>query len=141
MVEMRTKPMDTNVTIFVESLENKQQRDDCSILIQIYRNITHEEPVMWGSSIIGFGKYHYRYESGHEGDMCLAGFSPRKGYISVYIYPLIENYEELFSKLGKYKLGKGCIKIKKLDDINMTVLKEISIISIDNLLKKYPTLL
>jgi hypothetical protein len=87
--------------------------------------VTKEEPKMWGPSIVGFGKYHYKYESGHEGDMCIAGFSPRKQALTIYIVPRFLKYDPLMKKLGKYKTGVSCLYIKRLDDIDTKVLKEL----------------
>ena len=89
------------------------------------KKITKEEPVMWGPSIIGFGSYHYKYESGREGDMCITGFSPRKQSLTLYIMPGFERYHDLMNKLGKYKTGKSCLYINKIEDVDLKVLKEL----------------
>jgi hypothetical protein len=103
------------------------------------RRITKSDPVLWGGSIIGFGKYHYKYESGHEGYSCLTGFSPRKEKLSIYIMPGYAEQASLTDKLGKFKMGKGCLYVKKLSDIHMDVLEKIVKKSVDTLKQKYPS--
>jgi hypothetical protein len=95
------------------------------------REVTQEEPIMWGDSIIGFGSYHYKYKSGREGDWFLIGFSPRKQSLTLYIMSGFDGYEEKLNKLGKYRTGKSCLYINKLKDVNLSVLKEIMVDSID----------
>lgn len=107
------------------------------ILLDIFREITQEDPVMWGPSIIGFGSYHYKYESGREGDMLLTGFAPRKNSLVLYIMPGFDRYDELMQKLGKFKTGKSCLYIKKLTDINVKVLKELIHSSLEYMRNKY----
>ena len=102
MSQNKTRPTTTSVTSFLDSVEDEIQRRDSHTLISIMKEITGEEPVMWGSSIIGFGSYHYKYNSGREGDMLLTGFSPRKQNLSLYIMAGFTKYEELLQKLGKH---------------------------------------
>jgi hypothetical protein len=101
------------------------------------QKITKEKPKMWGASIVGFGSYHYKYDSGHEGDMCITGFSPRKQNLTLYILPGFERYELLMSKLGKYKTGKSCLYIKRLADIDEKVLEKLIAESVVYMKKKY----
>ena len=125
MAELKTKPTDQNVTKFIESVTEGERRSDCVTLLDLMRDATGEEPKMWGSSIIGFGSYHYKYESGREGDWMATGFSPRKNDLTLYITSGFERYPELMKKLGKYKTGKSCLYIKKLRDVDMAVLREL----------------
>jgi len=138
----KNKTTETNASIvdFISTfVEDESKRNDAFELIKIMQQITHFEPKMWGPSIIGFGSYHYKYASGHEGDAPRVGFSPRKAAISLYIYTSPENRDELLSKLGKHKASKGCIYIKKLADIDVEVLKEMISVSLEDLKKLYPS--
>jgi hypothetical protein len=120
----KTTKNDNPVEFFLDSIEDESQRNDCYKIIELMKNITNQEPKMWGDSIIGFGEYHYKYDSGREGDFFKVGFSPRKGKISIYLN--VNNFEnEIFQKLGKYKTGKSCLYISKLKDIDINILKEI----------------
>jgi len=101
------------------------------------KQISSEEPKMWGTSIVGFGNYHYKYESGREGDFMKVGFSPRKTSLTLYIMPGFKRYDDLMEKLGKYKTGKSCLYIKKLEDVDQDVLKELICSSFDHMTKKY----
>ncbi len=121
----KTRPNNASVISFLDKVEDQVQKRDSYTLIDIMKEITGEEPVIWGSSIIGFGSYHYKYDSGREGDMMLTGFSPRKQNLSLYIMAGFTKYEILMQKLGKYKTGKSCLSIKRLSDINMDVLTEL----------------
>ncbi len=123
MGENKTKPTDASVEGFLSAVEHPRRREDGLELLRIMKAITKEEPVMWGSSIVGFGLYHYKYKTGREGDMPKVGFSPRKQSLTVYIMPGFDEYEELLGKLGKHKTGKSCLYINKLEDVDMDVLK------------------
>jgi hypothetical protein len=112
--------------------------DDCQKLIEIMSSITKEDPKMWGPSIVGFGQYHYVYESGREGDMCLTGFSPRSGALSLYVLSGFDDKPELMESLGKYKTGKGCLYIKSLDDVHIPTLKKLIRQSVSTIKKRYP---
>lgn len=136
MAEQKTKPTAQSVEAFLNKTADDKTRPDCDVLIKIMKKATRKEPAMWGPSIVGFGSYHYKYESGREGDAPLVGFSPRKGNISVYVMPGFEEYEALMKKLGKYKAGKACIYIKKLDDIDVKILQELIQKSVDYLKNK-----
>lgn len=135
----KTKTIATSVSVesFISKVEDETKRDDSHELIKIFKSVTGEDAKMWGPSIIGFGSYHYKYESGHEGDACLAGFSPRKSAIVLYIMNF-DGKEELLKKLGKVKPSKGCVYIKKLADIDTAVLKKMIDGSVKYLKKKYP---
>ena len=125
MAEIKTKPTAVSVKDFIAAVPDEQKRRDSKVLVDMMQKITKEKPKMWGPSIIGFGSYHYKYESGHEGDMCITGFSPRKAAISVYILMGFNKSPELMKKLGKYKMGKSCLYVKKLSDIDTKVLEEL----------------
>jgi hypothetical protein len=122
MAENRTKQTKVSPTSFIAKVANAQQRKDSKELIAMMREVTGEPPKMWGSSIVGFGTHHYVYESGREGDICLTGFSPRKPSLVLYIGEALRD-TSIMSKLGKYKTGKGCLYIKKLDDVDRNVLR------------------
>ena len=140
MAKNKTTETETSVIDFINTfVDDEAKRKDAFELIKIMQKVTGFEPKMWGPSIIGFGSYHYKYASGHEGDAPLAGFSPRKAAISLYVYLSEENREELLSKLGKHRAAKGCIYIKKLSDINVETLKEMVSASVEYLLKLYPS--
>lgn len=124
MAKNKTTQTDSNVTEFVGKVENEVKRNDSFKLIDIFKSITGFEPKMWGPSIIGFGSYHYKYESGHEGDAPLAGFSPRKDSLVLYFATKFEEREELLEQLGKHKSSKACVYAKKLDDIDIEVLEK-----------------
>ncbi|MTI20790.1 DUF1801 domain-containing protein [Fulvivirga sp. RKSG066] len=131
MAETKTKETEADVYKFISSFAStEQKKKDSYELIKILQDITGEEPRMWGPTIIGFGRYHYKYKSGHEGDAPILGFSPRKAAFSLYIYSDTEKSNSLLSKLGKYKMGKACIYVNKLADINIPVLKELCVESI-----------
>src|SRR5438093_13250113 len=111
MAELKTKQTDENVIKFLNSVEDEKKRSDSFAILEIMKEVTKTEPKLWGTSIIGFGSYHYKYESGHEGDACLIGFSPRKQNITLYLMLGLEHSKDLLQKLGKYKTGKGCLYI------------------------------
>lgn len=138
MVKNKTTETQSNVIDFVNTVDDEVKRNDSLELIKIMQKTTSFQAKMWGPSIIGFGSYHYKYASGHEGDAPLAGFSPRKSAISLYLYLTEENREELLPKLGKFKPSKGCIYIKKLSDIDVEILKKMVLLSVENLNKLYP---
>ena len=125
MAENKTKPTKTSVTAFLNKIKNKQLREDCYAILEMMREASHWDPIMWGTAIIGFGTYHYIYNSGREGDNLVIGFSPRKENISIYLMGGLNEVEDDLSRLGKYKRGKGCLYIKSLGNINPVVLKKI----------------
>lgn len=139
MAVNKTTETTNSVADFINTVENEQKRKDAFQLLSIIQELTGFEPKMWGPSIIGFGSYHYKYDSGHEGDAPLAGFSPRKTAMTVYFYLPEENREELLSKLGKHTSSKACIYIKKLTDIDIEILKKIILLSIEYTQKLYPS--
>jgi hypothetical protein len=138
MAALKSAKNDGDVLSFLESNAEGQKLDDCKQIYALMKEITGEEPSMWGGSIIGYGSYHYKYESGREGDWFLTGFSPRKQNISIYIMAGFDRYPELMDRLGKFKTGKSCLYIKKLEDIDRDILKELVKESVQYLKKKYP---
>lgn len=139
MAEIKTKQTDADVHEFIHSFANtEQKKKDSFELLKLMQDVTGYEPKMWGPSIIGFGKYHYKSDrSRQEGDWPLVGFSPRKAAISLYVHCGCEGQDELLERLGKYKMGKSCIYVKKLSDINPEVLKQMMLSTIDFLQQKY----
>jgi len=137
VAELKTKPHDGDVLKFINSVDNEKRRKDALVVLEIMKEVTREKPVMWGPSIIGFGSYHYKYGSGREGDMPLAGFSPRKQSLVLYIMSGFERGKELMEKLGKYKTGKSCLYVNKLEDIDMEILKKLIAGSVKYMKDKY----
>ena len=125
MSELKTKRNDTDVQAFIESVEHPKRQRDALRLLDLMGGITGETPRMWGSSIIGYGSYHYRYASGREGDWPITGFAPRKQNLVVYIMPGFTPYGGLLAKLGKFRTGKSCLYVNKLDDVDEDVLTKL----------------
>ena len=132
MAELKTQPHGGSVEAFLGSVENERRREDAFTVLELMKRVTGEEPVMWGPSMVGFGGYHYKYESGREGDWFVAGFSPRARALTLYIMSGFSKHDELMAKLGKHKTGKGCLYINKLDDVDMEVLEELIRRSVDH---------
>jgi hypothetical protein len=125
MAENKTRITKASVQNYFAAITDDARRKDCEALARLIKKATKEQPKMWGSSIVGFGSYHYKYESGREGDSCLIGFSSRKGDISLYGLGSFAGKEKLLPKLGKHKSGKGCLYIQKLSDIDLSVLERL----------------
>lgn len=125
MAENKTKPTEASVAAYFAAIEDDAQREDCEALARLMTKASKQKPTMWGTAIVGFGRYHYRYESGREGDMCLLGFSSRKGDISIYGLGDFPAKEKLLAKLGKHKMGKGCLYVRRLGDVDTKVLEEL----------------
>ena len=130
MAQNKTQRNDGDVMAYLESLENKRRREDSLVIKAMMEDVTGEPAEMWGSSIVGFGSYHYRYESGREGEFMLSGFAPRVQSLTLYIMGGHERYEELFARLGKHRTGKSCLYINKLADVDLDVLREIIVESV-----------
>ncbi len=144
MSENKTKPTALAVEEFIEAVEHDGKRADAKALDALFRRVTGEEPVMWGPSMIGYGTYHYKYDSGREGDFLRTGFSPRKAKHSIY---LMGGYcdeltgtknDALLAKLGKYSQGKSCLYINKLTDVDMAVLEDLVRLNFEAMNKVYP---
>ena len=138
MYELKTKENDRSVIEFIEAVDHPQKREDAYRLLDIFTETTGYEAKMWGTSIIGFGSYHYKYASGHEGDAPLVGFSPRKAKISLYFTMEDSVRQQLLQSFGKHTTGKGCVYINKLSDVNVDVLKELIRQTVDYLRRTYP---
>jgi Domain of unknown function (DU1801) len=136
MAELKTKPTKAGVDAFVSKITDPQRRADCAQLTGIVGKAAKAEPVMWGKSIIGFGRYHYKYASGREGDWPIIGLSPRKQNLTLYIMPGFEEFGDLLAKLGPHTTGKSCLYINRLSDIDMKVLTKIVTKSISKMKKK-----
>ena|SRR5687768_13106937 len=135
----KTTETTASVTGFIDAVADETKRDDSRHLIKIMQELTGHDAKMWGSSIVGFGTYHYKYESGREGDAPLVGFSPRKAEISIYLNTEFPDKEKLLQLFGKHRAGVGCIYVKKLQDIDIAVLKEMIAASVDSIRKLYPS--
>ncbi len=138
MAEIKTRQTDVDPAKFIDKVENEQRRKDGHELVALMKKVTGKPAKMWGPSIIGFDQYHYKYASGHEGDMPITGFSPRKQSLVLYLGPGLED-RKLMSKLGKHKAGKGCLYINKLDDVDRNVLRELVTKSVEEMRKLYPS--
>jgi hypothetical protein len=125
MSKLKTLESDASVKKFIDSVPEEQKRKDSFAILEMMTRVTKMKPKMWGTSIVGFGSYHYKYDSGHEGDMCLMGFSPRKQKISLYLPGGHAAYVKELAQLGKYKTGAGCLYINKLSDVHESILEDI----------------
>ena len=137
MATLKTAPNDDSVEDFIAAVQDDARRTDCRTVLKLMEEITGSEPKMWGPSIVGFGSYHYRYASGREGDWPVAGFSPRKQALTLYIMSGFSRYEDLMSRLGTYKTGKSCLYIRRLSDIDMGVLTELIAASVAHVSKAW----
>lgn len=125
MADLKTKPTEASVTEFLDGVADEARRRDCLALVDLMRRATGAQPTMWGPSIVGFGRYHYKYESGREGDWFLTGFSPRARDLTLYIMAGFSRYETLLARLGRHKTGKSCLYVKRLADVDLSVLDEL----------------
>jgi len=139
MAELKTKPTGQSVTAFLKTVEPARRRADAKVIMPIMRRVTGKRPVMWGPSIIGYGKYHYRYDSGREGDWMLTGFSPRKTALTVYLMRGFAGKDALLARLGKHKISKACLYINKLDDVDLAVLEDLIAADVAAMRKAYET--
>ena len=137
MSDLKTTPNNASVEDFLNQVEPEQKRQDAFEILRMMKEVTGAEPQMWGPSIVGFGAYRYKYDSGREGDWFLVGFSPRKQNLTLYIMAGFKRYEELLAKLGKHKTGKSCLYLNKLADVDQKVLREMVAASVEYLSKKY----
>ena len=140
--ELKTKATAQSVADFIAAQDSAKRREDCAVLDALLRRVTGQEPTMWGPSIVGYGSYHYRYDSGREGTMCRAGFSPRKAALTLYLMGNLADRQAeadaLFARLGKHSTGKGCLYVKKLADVDLAVLERLAEISWEGMNAKYP---
>ncbi len=137
MADLKTRKNRASVEKFLASVDNETRREDAFKVLELMEKITGEAPVMWGTAIVGFGSYHYKYASGREGDWMMVGFSPRKQNLAIYIMPGFSAYDELMEKLGKHKTGKSCLYINKLDDVHLPTLRKLVRESFRAMKKKY----
>lgn len=136
--EAKTKPTQVSVADFIAAVENPQRRADAETLCALFEELSGEPPAMWGPSIIGFGRYHYRYDSGHEGEAARIGFSPRKAQTVIYIAPGFSEYDAMLARLGKVKTGASCLYINRLDWIDMDALRALAAASLAEMRERYP---
>jgi hypothetical protein len=137
VAQLKTRPGDTDVSAFLAKVADPARREDCHTVLALMREVTGELPRLWGTSMVGFGSYHYRYASGREGDWFLTGFSPRKQDLTLYIMAGFDNYAALMAKLGKHKTGKSCLYVKRLADIDLAVLKQLVAASVTHMRQTY----
>jgi hypothetical protein len=138
MAETKTKATAASVAEHLAAIEDEARRQDCEALARLMAQATKLKPVMWGPSIVGFGSYHYRYDSGHEGDSCLTGFASRKGDISVYLLGNFPGRDDLLARLGKHKMGKACLYLRRLADVDLKVLERLVIESVAEVKRRHP---
>lgn len=137
MAANKTRPTKVRVSDFLNAVEDPQRQSDAKKVAAMMRRVTGKQGTMWGPAIVGYGEYHYRYDSGREGDFMMVGFSPRKQNLALYIMPGFEAFPELMKNLGKYKTGKSCLYINKLDDVDEKVLEKLVSESFKLMKKKY----
>ena len=138
MSQNKTQPTDQSVIKFVTGVKPDQKRQDAFTLLEMMERLSGYNAKMWGDSIIGFGEYHYKYESGREGDFMRIGFSPRKANLAVYIIAGFEKHQDLLAQLGKHKLGKSCLYINHLKDVKLNILEELVVKALEHMAGKYP---
>jgi hypothetical protein len=137
MAEAKTKPTQVSAEEYVALIPDPARRADCQELLGLMRRVTKHPPVMWGASIVGFGSYQYTYASGHSGEACATGFAARKSDISIYLMADTPSQQQLLSRLGKHKMGKACLSIKRLADVDLTVLEQLISESFDDINRRY----
>ena len=137
MAELKTQANKASVDKFLKGIQDEQKREDCFKIVDIMKKAAKAEPQMWGTSIVGFGSYHYKYASGRDGDWFLVGFSPRKQNLTLYIMSGFDEYNSLLKKLGKHATGKSCLYIKRLEDVDVKVLKELVTRSVKHMQKTH----
>lgn len=137
MAENKTQATKASVAGFLDKIEGEERRADGRALLELMQKITGKPAVMWGPGIVGFDQYHYKYESGREGDWAVAGFSPRKGDISIYLTAEGQHQQELLAKLGRHKMGKACLYVRKLADVDLAVLEQLIRDSVAEVKRRY----
>jgi hypothetical protein len=138
MAENKTKATDASVASYLAAIEDEARRRDCEALAKLMRKVTGQRAAMWGAGIVGFGSYHYRYDSGREGDMCVTGFSSRKADISVYLVAEGKGQQENLARLGRHKMAKSCLHIRRLSDVDLAVLERLIAESVAEVRRRYP---
>lgn len=137
MGELKTRPIDLDPAAFVAAIPEETTRTDCQLLLDMMKRISGAEPRMWGPKMIGFGSYHYRYDSGREGDWFLTGFSPRKKELTIYIMAGFDGYDEILQRLGRHKTGKSCLYVKRLEDVDLALLERLIGEGIEHVVRTY----
>ena len=137
MAELKTQVTNASVSKFLNAVEDKQRRADCKTVVRLMREATGKVAKLWGTSLVGYGSYDYKYASGREGRWFLCGFSPRAQSVTLYILPGIGEFDSLMSKLGQYKTGKSCLYLKNLDDVDLAILKQLIDESVKHMRSKY----
>ena len=137
MSQVKTTQNEADVSAFLDAVENPRRRADARQVLDLIQGVTGEPPKMWGTSIVGFGSFHYRYASGREGDWPVVGFSPRKQNLVIYIMPGFSDYGEILGKLGKFRTGKSCLYVNKLDDLNIGLLEQLVRESVEEMKRRY----
>lgn len=138
MAALKTRPTDASVDEFLNDVDHDDRREDARRLLAMMQRVTQEPPRMWGNRIVGFGTYHYRYASGHEGDWPLIGLSPGKRNLTLYIMPGFDDYQSLLARLGKHRTGKSCLYLNKLQGIDMRALEDLIQQSVADMRRRYP---
>lgn len=138
MSDLKTQPTTASVAAFLDAVDDEGRRADCRVVARMMAEITGAEGVLWGSAIVGFGSYHYRYASGREGDFFEAGFSPRKRALTIYVMAGFREYDDLLARLGRYSTGKSCLYVKRLADVDLDVLREMLTRSVACIRTRYP---
>ena len=138
MAELKTRSSGQDVDAFLDRVEPAQRAQDGRVLRDMMERLSGWPATMWGPSIIGFGRYHYRYDSGHEGEMCRIGFSPRKAELVIYIVPGFTGQDELLAQLGKHRRGASCLYIRKLSDVDIDVLEQLLTNALEHMASRYP---
>ncbi len=137
MAGNKTKANEASVDGYIAAIDDESRRKDCEVLTKLMTRATKHAPRMWGTSIVGFGSYHYKYESGREGDSCLVGFSSRKGDISIYLMGSFSGRDELLAVLGKHKMGKACLYVRRLGDVDPKVLEKLVVGSVAEMKRRH----
>lgn len=138
MYELKTKENEASVKEFISAVDPDYRRADCETLYELMQEVTGDEGAMWGGNIVGFGKYSYKYASGHSGEWFLTGFAPRKQNLTIHVMAGFDDYSTLMDRLGKYKIGKSCLYVKRLEDVDMNVLRELVSESVKAMRANYP---
>ena len=137
MAEASTKATDANVEAHLAAISDPSRRADCVAIAELMHRITGEPPKMWGPTIVGFGSYYYQYESGHKGNSCLTGFASRRGEIVIYLVASGLGQEQLLAQLGKHKMGKACLYIRRLSDVNAKILEKLIVSAVAEIRRRY----
>lgn len=138
MAENKTKPTEAGVEAYLDAIADETRRQDCHELARLMTRVSGHQPKMWGPSIVGFGSYHYKYESGREGEFCLSGFASRKRDISIYLMAYFDGHAKFLEQLGKHKMGKSCLSVRRLSDVRLDVLEQLIAGSIAAIKRRYP---